>query len=106
MGMTTAMPAAPGTLSLDRIAIDANTALPIDGELALIAMESGTASLLCDAPLTVFRAAGPPQQVAARTDVTIGAGDSVLLGQNVCGELRNAGPEQARMLTLAVASKN
>jgi hypothetical protein len=105
MGMTAVVPAAQGSLSLDHVTIDANAALPVDGELTLFAVEAGTAALRCDAPLTVFRAAGPPRQVAARTDVSIGAGDSVLLSQRACGELRNAGTEQAQMFSLVVASK-
>jgi hypothetical protein len=102
MGMTTAMPATKGALSLDRITIGANAALPIDGELTLIAIESGTATLRCDDPVNIFRAAGPPQQVAAGTDVTIGAGDSVLLSKGACGALRNAEPQQARMFSLVL----
>jgi mannose-6-phosphate isomerase-like protein (cupin superfamily) len=108
LGITTAAPSAPGLLSLDHVALAANAALPIAGDapsLTLVAMESGVAAVRCDAPLTVIHASGPPARVATGTEVTIDAGDSVLLPQHACGELRNPGPEPAQMLTLAVESE-
>jgi mannose-6-phosphate isomerase-like protein (cupin superfamily) len=107
MGMTDAVPAAPGSVALDSVAIEAGASLPIaDGAsaLTLIAVDSDNVTLICDAPLTVFRTAGPPTQVPAGGEVAIGMGDSVLLPMGASGEIRNAGSDPAAVMTLTVAS--
>jgi hypothetical protein len=104
--MTTAVPAAPGTLSLDSIAIAADAVMPIAGGspvLTLVTVESGALMLNSDAPLTIFHAAGPPAQVAAGDAATISTGDSVLMPTGASGELLNAGGESASVMTLTVA---
>lgn len=109
LGMTTAVPNAPGLLSLDRIALAAGGAMPIGGNvptLTLVAVESGALTLSAGAPLTIFRDAGPPEEVAAGDDVLMGQGDSVFLPIDASAGLRVTGEETASVMSLTVASPN
>lgn len=106
MGITDAIPATPGIVSLEGIDIAANTSQPIavgSPGLTLIAINSGTIVLTCDAPLTVFRTNGPPTQVLPGNEVTIATGDSVLLPMT--GTIHGTGNESASVMTLTVASR-
>jgi len=113
-GTTEELPAVPADLVLIRFTIDPDAGFPIEADdptVALISVESGALTLQIEAPLQVVRAATiaafatpeaveegaipEPEEVAAGTEVTLEAGDSVVIPPNVAGEIRNDGDEPA-----------
>ncbi len=110
------VPAVPADFALTRIVIDpgAGFARP-EVVMALLYVESGALTLQMDAPLQVTRAATiealttgaaevpEPEEVEAGTEVTLEAGDSVVIPPNVAGEIRNDGDEPVVYLAAFVA---
>lgn len=123
-GAANRLPAAPADLVLIRLTIEPAAYLPFDPEdasVALVAVESGTVTVRADVPLQVLRAATlamfatpgaveedavpAPEDVAADTEFTLEAGDSVVFPPNVGGEARNEGSEPAVLLAAIVEAQ-
>ncbi len=121
-GTAEELPAAPADLVLARVTFEPEAGFPIeedDPTVALVYVESGAFTLQFEAPLQVFRAAtietfatpgaveedaGPEaEEVEAGTEVTLEAGDSVVVPANVGGEVRNDGEEPAVVLVAFIA---
>ena len=121
-GTAEELPAAPADLLLARFTIEPGAGFPIeagDPSVGLAYVESGALTVRVEAPLRVVRAATiaafatpgaaeegaipEPEEVAAGTEVTLEAGDSVVIPANVAGEVRNDGRERAVALAALVA---
>lgn len=121
-GTAEELPAAPADLQLFRVTLDPGASIPAEGgnpTVVLLYVESGSLTIQIEAPLQVTRAATieafatpgaveegadlGPEEVAAGTEVTLEAGDSVVLQANVAGELRNDGDEPVVGLGALVA---
>ncbi len=120
-GTAEELPAAPADLVLVRFTIDPEAGFPIENDptVALVYVESGVFTIQIEAPLQVTRAATieafatpgaveegalpEPEEVAAGTEVTLEAGDSVVIPPNAAGEIRNDGDEPAVGLAALVA---
>ena len=111
------LPAAPALLVLVRATIEPGAGFDVgedDASVALVHVESGALTVRLEAPMRVLRAAAVAafatpgaveegdepafEEVAAGTEATLEAGDSVVLPPNVAGELRNDGAEPAVLL--------
>jgi hypothetical protein len=98
-GMAEALPIAPAKFSLLRATMDPGVILPIEAEdpsVSLIYIEAGALTFKVAAPIVVMRGAAgnangglDPEEVGPGVDVVVEAGDSVLLPENVSGEIRN-----------------
>jgi hypothetical protein len=122
-GTAEELPAAPAFLQIFRVTLDPGASIPAeagDPIVVLLYVESGSLTIQIEAPLQVTRAttieafATPgaveegadlgPEEVAAGTEVTLEAGDSVVLGALAgAGELRNDGDEPVVGLGALVA---
>ena len=114
-GTAEELPAAPAFLQLFRVTLDPGASIPAeagDPIVVLLYVESGSLTIQIEAPLQVTRAAtieafatpGAVEEVAAGTEVTLEAGDSVVLGELAgAGELRNDGDEPVVGLGALVA---
>ncbi len=121
-GTAEELPAAPADLVLIRYTIDPEAGFPIEEDdpgVALVYVESGALTIQIEAPIQVTRAATieafatpeaveegalpGPEEVAAGTEVTLEAGDSVVIPPNVGGEIRNDGTEPVEGLVALVA---
>lgn len=121
-GTAEELPTAPADLVLLRVTFDPEAGFPIeedDPTVALVYVESGALTIQVEAPLQVTRAATieafatpgaveeggipEPEEVEAGTEVTLEAGDSVVIPPNVGGEVRNDGEEPAVVLAALVA---
>ncbi len=105
-GTTEEFPVAPADFALSRIVIDPGGGFPRpEVVIALLYVESGALTIQVEAPIQVTRAATiealttgageipEPEEVEAGTEVTLEAGDSVVIPPNVAGEIRNDGDE-------------
>ncbi len=121
-GTAEELPAAPADLLLARFTIEPGAGFPIEADdpsVVLAYVESGVLTVRVEAPVRVVRAATiaafatpgaveegavpEPEEVAAGTEVTLEAGDSVVIPPNVAGEIRNDGDELAVGLVALVA---
>jgi hypothetical protein len=116
-GLVESLPETPAMIFLDRLTLDSGAILPGepgDPTFAFVLVESGSLTLRADAALSITRAdtlaealasgAMPAQEeVAAESDVTLEAGDSVVLPSLVGVTLRNDGTEPATMLGAIIA---
>ena len=121
-GTAEELPSAPADLVLIRFTIDPDAGFPIEADdpsVALAYVESGALTARVEAPIRVTRAATiaafatpgaveegslpEPEEVAAGTEFTLEAGDSVVFPPNVEGEIRNDGTEPAVALVAIVA---
>ena len=120
-GTAEELPAAPADLVLLRFTIDPGAGFPIEADdpsVGFVYVEAGALTFRVEAPIRVTRAATiaafatpgaieagavpGPEEVAAGTEFTLEAGDSVVIPANVGGELRNDGQEQAEGLVVLV----
>ena len=120
-GTADELPAAPADLVLLRFTIDPGAGFPIEADdpsVGFVYVEAGALTFRVEAPIRVTRAATiaafatpgaieagavpGPEEVAAGTEFTLEAGDSVVIPANVGGELRNDGQEQAEGLVVLV----
>jgi quercetin dioxygenase-like cupin family protein len=111
-GTAEELPAAPAVLQLFRVTLDPGASIPAEEgspNIVLLYVESGSLTIQIESPLQVTRAATieafatpgaveegadlGPEEVAAGTEVTLEAGDSVVLQFLGAGELRNDGDE-------------
>ena len=92
-GVAAELPASPSGLTLLRATLDPGALLPIeadDASLALAYVEEGELTVLVGAPVSILRGVtGGMEDVAAGTEFTLIAGDSVVLPPHVAGEIRN-----------------
>ncbi len=111
-GVSEEVPATPVDFVLARVVIEPGAGWSRGSDslsVPLFYVESGALTLQIEAPLQVTRAATieafatpgaeeegavpEPEEVAAGTEVTLEAGDSVVIAPNVAGEIRNDGDE-------------
>jgi len=122
LGFVTAeeLPAAPADLALIRFTIDPGAGFPVeasDPSAALVLVESGTLTVQVEVPITVTRAATiaafstpgadertipAPEEMAAGTAFTMGAGDSAYFPPSIAGQVTNAGQEPAVLLAATI----
>jgi quercetin dioxygenase-like cupin family protein len=121
-GTAEELPPAPVELVLARVTLAPGAGFPIEADdpsVGLAYVESGALTIRVEAPLRVTRAATiaafatpgaagagavpGPEEVPAGTEVTLEAGDSVVIPANVAGEVRNDGAEPAVGLAALVA---
>ena len=121
-GIAEELPAAPADLLLARVTFDPGAGFPIEADdpsVGLAYVESGALTVRLEAPVRVVRAATiaafatpgaaeegavpEPEEVAAGTEFTLEAGDSVVFPPNVAGEVRNDGQERAVALVALIA---
>jgi quercetin dioxygenase-like cupin family protein len=121
-GTAEELPAAPAVLQLFRVTLDPGASIPAEEgspNIVLLYVESGSLTIQIESPLQVTRAATieafatpgaveegadlGPEEVAAGTEVTLEAGDSVVLQFLGAGELRNDGDEPVVGLGALVA---
>ena len=117
-GTAAKLPTAPASVVLARVHFEPGGSFPLgqDPSLVLLYVEAGTLTLRADAPLQVVRAAARaalatpgaaaapliPEEVAAGTEATLGAGDSTVPPLGAPGAVRNAGPAPAVALVAVV----
>ena len=122
LGFVTAeeLPAAPADLGLIRFTLEPGAGFPVeasDPSAALVLVESGTLTVQVDVPITVTRAATiaafstpgadestipAPEEMAAGTEFTMGAGDSAYFPPSIAGQVTNAGQEPAVLLAATI----
>ena len=98
-------PAGPLHLGLLRFTSYPGSVLttPVDDPTAaLILVESGEMTVRLEGAVTITRTTGP-EEVAAGTEFTLGAGESFVWAPNVAGELRIDGQEPAVTLVAFLA---
>ncbi len=101
-GPVEAVPSPPLVLGMIRVTLapGANQDVGADPGPTLTYVESGSFSIRLDGPATVTRAAtgGVPEAVSAGTDVTLTAGDAILVPGDTPNSARNEGTEAAVLL--------
>jgi hypothetical protein len=103
------VPFPPAVLGLLRatLAPGAHQDAGADPGATLTYVESGALSIRLEGPATVLRAAagGAPEEVGAGADVTLGAGDAILVPRGTRNAARNDGAEPAVLLVVLLASE-
>jgi hypothetical protein len=111
LGVATARPAAPESVAVGRLSLDAGTELALGEETApiLFAVEVGSAELIVEVEGGIIRRAGtdkyaPSEVLRAGTAVTLGSGDAAYLPPHPGGSLANTGAEALRLFSVAVVT--
>lgn len=112
-GMTNTMPAVPAMVIVARVTIAPGadiTAAPNDPAMSIFYVESGSLTIVADAPLSVGRGAALAEalatpdtmpsmdDIAAGAEFSLASGDSLVAPPGIGGSLRNDGTEPVVVL--------